>query len=52
VPRISDFGDGNSGGGAMIPRQIRDIDKRKPAAIINPIYFGEFIDLPIDKIDI
>jgi len=50
-----DFGfwrDGDSGGRAMSPRYARDIDKRKPAAIINPIYFGEFIDLPIDKIDI
>jgi hypothetical protein len=31
---------------------MRDIDKRKPAVIINPSYFGEFLDLPIDKIGI
>jgi hypothetical protein len=31
---------------------MRDVDKKKPAVIINPSYFGKFIDLPIDKIDI
>jgi hypothetical protein len=31
---------------------MRDIDKRKPAVIINPSYFGKFVDLSIDKIDI
>jgi hypothetical protein len=36
----------------MIPRYIRDIDKRRPVVIINQSYCGEFIDLPIDKIDI
>jgi hypothetical protein len=46
------LGDGDSGGRAMIPRYIRDIDNRKPAVIINPSYFGRFFDLPIDKIDI
>jgi len=35
-----------------IPRYIRYIDKRKLAVIINPSYFGKFLDLPIDKIDI
>jgi len=28
------------------------IDKRKLAVIINPSYFGRFLNLPIDKIDI
>jgi len=45
-------GDGHWHGRAIIPRYIRDIDKRKPAVIINPSYFGRFLDLPIDKIDI
>ena len=45
-------GHGHWDGGAMIPRYIRDIDKRKPTVIINPSYFGKFLDLPIDKIDI
>jgi hypothetical protein len=45
------LGDGDSGGGAMIPCYIRDIDKRRPVVIINQSYFGEFIDLPIDKIE-
>jgi len=33
-------------------RYMRDIDKRRPAVIINPSYFGKFLNLPIDKIDI
>jgi hypothetical protein len=37
---------------SLLPRYIRYIDKRKPAVIINPSYFGKFFDLPIDKIDI
>jgi len=51
---IQDFGrrNGRCSGGAMIPRYVRDIDKRKPTVIINPSYFGKFLDLPIDKIDI
>jgi len=36
----------------MIPRYIRDIDKRRSVVIINQRYFGEFLYLPIDKIDI
>jgi hypothetical protein len=35
-----------------IPRYMRDIDKRKLAVIIKLSYFGKFINLPIDKIDI
>ncbi len=36
----------------LIPRYIRHIDKRKLAVIINPSYFGKFLNLAIDKIDI
>jgi hypothetical protein len=52
VRGISNFGDGDSGGGAMMPRYVRDIDKRKPVVIINQSYFGKFLHLTIDKIDI
>jgi len=54
VLAIWDFGGGHShqGGGAMMPRHIRYIDKEKLAVIINPSYFGKFLNLPIDKIDI
>jgi len=45
-------GDGPWDGGAMIPRFIRHIDKRKLAVIIKLSYFGKFLNLPIDKIDI
>jgi hypothetical protein len=45
-------GDGHWGGGALIPRYIRYIDKMKVVAIMNPSYFGRLPDLPIDKIDI
>jgi hypothetical protein len=34
-----------------IHRNVRYIDKQKPRRIINPSYFGEFFNLPIDKID-
>jgi len=37
---------------SLIPRYIRDIDKRKLAVIIKPSYFGKFLNLPIDKIAI
>ena len=36
----------------MIPRYVRDIDKRKLVVIINQSYFGKLIDSAIDKIDI
>jgi hypothetical protein len=38
--------------GAVMPRHMRYIDKRKAAVMINPSYFGKLTDLPIDKIDI
>jgi hypothetical protein len=36
-------GDGHWGGGAMMPRYIRYIDKRKLAGIIKPSYFGKLL---------
>jgi hypothetical protein len=33
-------------------RYLRYIDKRKGQRIIRPSYFGEWSNLPIDKIDI
>ena len=35
----------------MMPRYIRDIDKRRPVVIVNQSYFGEFLCSPIDKIE-
>jgi len=36
-------GDGHWDGGVMMPRYIKDIDKRKLAVIINPSYFGKLL---------
>ena len=39
----------NATAGSRVPRNVRYIDKGKPAGIIISSYFAQFFNLPIDK---